>query len=392
MEKFHFYLPTEIVFGRGAELEVGKQAKQRGAKKALIVYGGKSAKESGLLGRIQKSLEAEGVAWAEWGGVRPNPWLSHAEAGVELAIREGADLMIGVGGGSAIDEAKAIAHGAANPGVKLWDIWTGKEPLTASLPVGAVLTIPAAGSETSDSAVLTNKEIGKKAGLGTPLNRPVFALMNPELAFSLPKFQIACGVADIMMHTMERYFIPDQSNRMTDEIAEGLLRTVIASGREALANPHSYEAMSELMWCGSLSHNGITGLGRDKDFSVHKLGHAIGVNFDSAHGATLTAVWGSWAEYVYQNDRARFCHFGEKVWSLAAGDLDETARAAIACTVDYFREIGMPVSIGELVGVQEDAALRDMAMDATGGDSIELSVIRKLKAEDVYQIYVGANH
>ena len=393
MQNFDFHLPTEIRFGKETEGLAGALVKKHGGTKALVVFGGKSAKASGLLERVETSLKEAGVSYAEWGGVEQNPRLSHAEAGVALAIQEKVDFILAVGGGSAIDEAKGIAHGTANPGTKLWDIWTGKEPLEKSLPVGVVLTISAAGSETSESAVLTNQEIGKKAGLGTPLNRPVFAIMNPELTFSLSKFQIACGIADIMMHTMERYFIPGQSNQMTDELAEGLLRTVIASGRTALLDSHDYNAMSELMWCGSLSHNGMTGLGRVKDFSVHALGHQMGARFDSVHGAALTTVWGSWAEYVYRNDIDRFAHFGEKVWGLSGEDKEAMARAAIACTVDYFREIGMPVSIGELgIGIQTEEALRAMAMDATKNDTVQLSVIRKLKAEDVYQIYKAANH
>lgn len=394
MQKFNFYLPTEILFGKGREDWTGTELKKYGAQKVLIVYGGNSAKKSGLLGRIRESLEDEEIAYVEWGGVQPNPRLKHAEDGVELAIRESADFILAVGGGSVIDTAKAISHGTANPGTNLWDIWIGKVRLTKSLPVGVVLTISAAGSETSDSAVLTNAEIGKKAGLSTPLNRPVFAIMNPELTYTLPKYQIACGIADIMMHTLERYFIPDQRNQMTDEIAEGLLRTVIANGRVAVKDSHDYDAMSEIMWCGSLSHNDLTGLGRSKDFSVHKLGHALGARFDVAHGASLTSVWGSWAEYVYRNDIDRFCHYGEKVWGLKTDEQkkEEAARQAIQCTVNYFKEIGMPTSLAELgIGMQEDAVLRELALDATKGDTVELSFIRRLKAEDVYQIFKMAN-
>lgn len=392
MEKFNYYVPTKIIFGKDTEFWTGTELRKSGAKKVLIVYGGKSAQESGLLDRIKKSLEEEKILYAEWGGVKPNPRLSHAEAGTELAIRENVDFVLAVGGGSVIDTAKAISHGAANAGTKLWDIWTGKARLEKSLPVGAVLTIAAAGSETSDSAVLTNTEIGKKAGLSTSFNRPVFAIMNPELTYTLPKYQIACGIADIMMHTLERYFIPDQKNQMTDEIAEGLLRTVIANGRTAVKNPRDYDAMSEIMWCGSLSHNDLTGLGRKKDFSVHKLGHALGARFDCAHGASLAAVWGAWAEYVYQNDIDRFCHYGEKVWGLCTEDKEQTARQAIRHTVDYFREIGMPTNLTELgIGVQEDAVLKELAMDATKEDTVALSFIRKLKAEDVYQIFKTAN-
>ena len=392
MENFKYYTPTKVVFGRGVENQVGELVKEQGCRKVLVHYGSGSVLRSGLLDRVESSLQQEGISWAEFGGVQPNPRLDHAEKGVELALREGIDFVLGVGGGSVIDTAKAIAHGAANPGVDLWDIWTKKFPLEKTLPVGTVLTIAAAGSETSDSAVLTNTRIGKKSGLGTQLNRPVFSIMNPELTYTLPKYQIACGIADIMMHTLERYFIPDQRNRMTDEIAEGLLRTVIESGRRAMEDSHDYDAMSELMWCGSLSHNGITGLGRQKDFSVHKLGHALGAKYDCAHGASLTAVWGAWAEYVYENDIDRFCHYGKSVWGINADNKKEAAEQAISRTVDYFREIGMPVSLGELTGIRTEQELREMSMDATQNDSVVLSVIRSLRAEDVYQIYRMANN
>lgn len=393
MQDFEMHLPTKVIFGKGTESRVGMEVKNYQCRKVMIVYGGGSVAKSGLLERVKQSLQQEGISYVEWGGVQPNPRLDHAERGAALAIREQVDFVLGVGGGSVIDTAKAIAHGTANPGEKLWDIWTRKAALTKSLPVGVVLTISAAGSEMSNSAVLTNMEIGKKSGLGTPFNRPVFAIMNPELTYTLPKYQIACGIADIMMHTLERYFIPNQRNRMTDEIAEGLLRTVTESGRIAVQDSHNYDAMSEIMWCGSLSHNDLTGLGRPKDFSVHKLGHALGAKFDCAHGATLTSVWGSWAEYVYRNDIDRFCHYGETVWGIRNGDKEETARLAIERTVDYFREIGMPVSLGELgIGIQPDEVLRKLAMEATQNDTVVLSIIRELHAEDVYRIFVMANH
>lgn len=393
MQNFIHYSPTEIVFGKETQHQVGKQVKKWGGTKVLIVYGGGSAVKSGLLDQVKASLSREGVAFEEWGGVQPNPRLSHAEAGCALAIESGVDFVLGVGGGSVIDTAKGIAHGTANAGTPLWDIWTGKVPLTRTLPVGVVLTISAAGSETSDSAVLTNEAIGKKAGINTDLNRPVFAIMNPELTYTLPGFQIACGVVDIMMHTLERYFIPKTSNRMTDEIAEGLLRTVIASGRAAMKNPADYDAMSEIMWCGSLSHNNLTGLGRAKDFSVHKMGHALGARFDKAHGATLSAVWESWAIYGYESDPERFCHYGKMIWGINMEDPKEAAKAAIARTVEYFRELGMPTCLSELgIGIQSEQVLRELALDATMNDTVVLSHLRRLKAEDVYQIYSMANH
>ena len=392
MQKFTYYAPTEVIFGRETEYEAGKLIKKNGGTKALIVYGGGSVVRSGLLDRVKSVLTETGIAYAEWGGVQPNPRLSHAQAGCEFAIAEKVDFILAVGGGSSIDTAKAIAHGAANPGTKLWDIWTKKVPLEKSLPVGVVLTISAAGSEMSDSAVLTNEEIGKKSGLSTVLNRPKFAIMNPELTYTLPKYQIACGIADIMMHTLERYFIPNQSNRMTDEIAEGLLRTVIDNGRAAVNDPTNYDAMSEIMWCGSLSHNDLTGLGRVKDFSVHKLGHALSAKFDVAHGASLAAVWGDWAKYVYENDLERFKHYGKAVWGIETDDPKQAAEEAIERTAAYFKEIGMPTSLSELgVGVLDDENLKSLALDATMGGTLELSHIRKLKAEDVYKIFCMAN-
>ena len=234
MDQFIQYTPTEVVFGKETENQAGAEVKKWGGTKVLVVYGGGSAKRSGLLDRVEASLAKEGLAFEELGGVKPNPRLALAEEGVKKAVEMQADFILAVGGGSSIDTAKAVAHGAANPAEALWDIWTKKVPLTKSLPVGAVLTIPAAGSEMSDSAVLTNEAIGKKAGINTPFNRCKFAIMNPELAATLPKYQIACGVTDIMMHTMERYFIPESQCEMTDEIAEGLLRTVIKNGPKVL--------------------------------------------------------------------------------------------------------------------------------------------------------------
>lgn len=392
MQNFRQYAPTEIVFGKNTELRAGREVKKWGGHKVMIVYGGKSASDSGLLERVEKSLAGEGLSFVEFGGVRPNPRLDYAKEGVMKAVETGVDFILAVGGGSTIDTGKAIAHGAANPQYDLWDIWTQKAVITKSLPIGCVLTIAAAGSEMSDSAVLTNEELGRKAGLGTDLNRPKFAIMNPELTYSLPKYQLGCGIVDIMMHTLERYFIPDQKNQMTDEIAEGLLRVTVENGRKAFADQTDYDAMSEIMWCGSLSHNNLTGLGREKDFSVHKLGHALGVKYDAAHGATLSAVWGAWAKYVFENDLERFAHYGEKVWNIHEEDVKTAAKLAIEKTVDFFREIGMPVSLRELAaGPVSDATLRELALNATMGGTITLSKIKELGTEDVYEIFKAAN-
>lgn len=390
MENFVQYAPTEVIFGKGTENQTGEEVKKWGGSRVLLVYGGGSAVRSGLIGRVEQSLTEAGIAYEEFGGVKPNPRLAFAEEGVQKALAFGADFILAVGGGSAIDTAKAIAHGTANPEEKLWDIWTRKVPLTRSLSVAAVLTIPAAGSEMSDSAVLTNEEIGKKAGINTPFNRCRFAVMNPELAATLPAYQVACGVTDIMMHTMERYFIPGIQCEMTDCIAEGLLRTVIRNGAKVYENPADYDAMAEVMWCGSLSHNNLTECGRGKDFSVHKLGHALSARYDVAHGASLAAVWGSWARYLYQDQAlGRFVQFAKNVWGISGEGKSEqeTALAGIEKTEEFFRNIGMPVSLSQL-GVQPGEQERmELSLDATMGDTVKLTRIRPLGAKEVNEIY-----
>ena len=368
MESFVYYAPTEVIFGRGAEEKTGKAVKKWGGTRVLLVYGGESAKKSGLLGKIQRELEEENIVWEGLGGVKPNPRLSLAEEGVKKALE-------------------------ANPDLDLWDIWTEKVPLTKSLPVGVVLTISAAGSEMSDSAVLTNEKIGRKKGLSTEFNRVKFAIMDPELTYTLPKYQVTCGIVDIMMHTLDRYFTHSKGNEMTDEIAQGLLRTVIRNGRKAFEDQRDYQAMSELMWCGSLSHNGITGLGAQKDFGPHKIGHELSAKYDVAHGASLSAVWEAWAEYVYMEEPERFAKYARTVWNIREEDPVQAARLGIKATVDYFRSLHMPVSIGELeIGVRPEEELEDMAARATGNDTFTVAKFKELHQKDILEILKKANH
>ena len=393
MHSFEQYMPTKIVFGKEAELKAGTLAKEWQAKKVLLVYGGGSVVRSGLLGRVEAVLKAEGIEVEELGGVKPNPRMSLAKEGVKKAINSGADLVMAVGGGSCIDTAKAIAIAAAKPGTDLEEFWSGKIPIEKALPVGVVLTIAAAGSEMSDSAVLTNEETGKKAGAHSDLVRPKFAMMNPELMYTLPKYQLTCGIVDIMMHTMERYFTPVDGNELTDEIAEGVLRTVIRNGLKAYEDQQNYDALSEIMWCGSISHNGITGLGRPKDFLCHKLGHQLGAKFDEAHGATLSAVWGSWARYVYHLDEARFANYGRKVWNIDEENDEKTAVAAIEKTEEFFRSLHMPTCLGDMkMGIQPDEVLKEMAGKATAGDTMKVGAFQKMGAKELYEIYKKANH
>ncbi len=389
MNDFKFYAPTEVSFGKNAEEKTGDVAKKYGSK-ALLVFGKSSVVKSGLLGRVEKSLDKAGILYKEYGGAKPNPTLAHAESGVKEAVAFGADMIIAVGGGSAIDTAKAIAHGTANPDKKLWDIWTKKVELTKSLPVGAVLTIAAAGSEMSDSAVLTNEEIGKKGGINTDFNRCRFAIMNPALGATLPKNQITAGVVDIMMHTMERYFIPGIKADITDEIAEGLLRAVIKNGAIVTKDPSDYDAMSEIFWASSLSHNNLTECGRGKDFSVHKLGHALSAKYDVTHGASLSAVWGSWARELYKDAVPRFARFARNVWRVDESDDTKAAEAGIDCTLEFFKSLDMPITLTELGVNPSDEDFRDLAMDATMQDTVKLSRIRPFDAADAERIYRAA--
>ncbi|MEG0190651.1 MAG: iron-containing alcohol dehydrogenase [Lachnospiraceae bacterium] len=392
MQGFVQYTPTKVVFGKETEQQVAKEIMEFGGSKVLIVYGGGSVVKSGLLDTVKTQLSKAGISYQEVGGVQPNPRLSLAEEGAKKGIAFGADFVLAIGGGSAIDTAKAIAHGVANPEYTIEDIWNKKITLTKSTPVGVILTIAAAGSETSDSAVLTNEKTGKKGGINTDFNRPKFAIMNPELTYTLPKYQIACGIVDIMMHTLERYFVKDLNNQLTDEIAEGLLRTVIANGMVAMENPTDYQAMSELMWCGSISHNGLTGLGGEKGFEVHKMGHVLGAKYDVAHGASLSTIWASWARYVYQTDASRFARYAHKVWGIQETDVESDALTGIQKTEDYFQSLEMPTSFATL-GIKElsEGELKDLGNQATANRTITISMFRPLDADDVYQIYKMAN-
>jgi alcohol dehydrogenase YqhD (iron-dependent ADH family) len=348
MQSFTLYSPTEVVFGRNTEKKTAQMVKKYGGSRVLVVYGGGSVVRSGLLNSVESSLADAGIMYESIGGVQPNPLLSLAKKAIEKAISFKADFILAVGGGSVIDTAKGIAHGVANPETDIWRFWLGEQEVKKSLPVGVILTISAAGSETSDSAVLTDDATMSKRGMTTDFNRPRFAIMNPELTFTLPPYQVSCGVVDIMMHTLDRYFTLTEGNELTDEFAEALLRVTIKNGTQAMKDSHDYEAMSEIMWSGSISHNGLTGLGAVTDFAPHQLGHELSGKFDVAHGASLSTVWGSWAEYSYKQKPARFVRFAEKVWGIKESDPETAARAAINATVSYFKSIGMPTCFTEL--------------------------------------------
>ena len=394
MQSFTYHCPTEIIFGRGAENAVAEKLRAFGASRVLILYGGGSAERSGLLSRIEKNLTSAGLAFLVLGGVRPNPRVSFVREAIREGLAADVNFILAVGGGSVIDSAKAVAHGIANPTTDIWDIWTHKAELTKTMPFGSVLTIPAAGSETSDSAVLTNEDTGRKVGLNTQLNRPVLAFMNPELAFSLPRAQIAAGASDIMMHSMERYFTSvRETNLFTDRVSEQLLLTVMESVRRLLVSRKDYDAMSELMWCGSVSHSGFTELGRRKDFSVHKLGHELSARYDATHAMTLTALWGAWARHVYKYDAARFAQFASAIFGVDAGTDEERARAGIRRMEEFFTEIDMPTSLAGLgIGTLSKGTIAEIASAATANDTIKLGDFHPLTSADVIAIYEMANH
>lgn len=389
MNNFEFYSPTKVYFGRNVEANVGAEIKAWGGTKVLVHFGGASAKKSGLLDRVENSLKAANVSYIMLGGVVPNPRLSLVHEGIELCRKEGVDFILAVGGGSVIDSAKAIALGVKYDG-DVWDIYDEVVEPKEALPTANILTLSAAGSETSSSTVITNENGFLKKGFSHNLNRPKFTMMNPELTYSLPSYQTACGIVDIMMHTLDRYFSPGGCNEMTDRIAENVLKTVIQFGKIAIQDPTNYDARSEVMWAGSLSHNDLTGLGRTGDWAPHQLEHELSGYYDVAHGAGLAAVWGAWARYVYKADVMRFARYGVNVWGLAMNyeNPEETALEAIKVTEQYFTSIGMPITITELVKKEvSDSIIQELAEKCTffGRRTIGgLVVLDKAKIADIY--------
>ena len=388
MFDFNYYAPTKVVFGRNAELKVADLIREFGGKKVLIHYGGGSVVRSGLLKRVTDALDAAGIAHVELGGAVPNPRLGLVYEGIELCKREGVDFLLGVGGGSAIDSAKAIGYGVANGG-DVWDFYEGKRKAEGCLPLGVVLTIAATGSEMSDSSVITKEDGLIKRGYSSDYGRAKFAIMNPELTMTLPDYQTACGCADIMMHTMERYFTGGGNMEITDSMAEALLRTVMANAEILVKDPKNYDARAEVMWAGSLSHNGLTGCGNDGgDWMTHKLEHELGGLYDVAHGAGLTAVWGSWARYVYKNCLTRFVRFAVNVMGVEpAGADEEIALRGIEALEDFFRRIHMPTNLRELGVDATDEDLALMAHKCAVGVGGAKGSARLLDEADMLSIY-----
>ena len=396
MINFDFFTPTKILFGAGRESEVGKQVASFGGHKVMIIYGKKGGhiETSGLLDRVHKSLSDAGLSYVDLNGVVPNPRLSLVKEGIRIGRAEGVDFLLPIGGGSVIDTAKGIGYGIAND-FEMEDLLYGRVKTDKNLPIGVVLTIAAAGSEMSSSMVLTIEDGMMKRSYGHDCARPKFAIMNPELTYSLPAYQTASGAADIMMHTMERYFTPtDTDTSLTDRIAEGLMVSVRDAAQAAVKEPENYEARATLMWAGSLSHNGLTGAGRVSDFGTHKIEHELGGMFDVAHGAGLAAIWGSWARYVYKTNPKRFAQFGEKVFGVNvsqntgadAAATDAAALAAITAWETWCHSIGMPTTLTELGIHPTDAQIEEMAEKCVFGRNGHIGFFKPLTKEDIAAI------
>ena len=388
MYHFKFYAPTKVVFGRNTEEQLTDLVREFGGKKLLIHYGGGSVIRSGLLQKVKDQLDSSGISYVSLGGAVPNPRLGLVYQGIELCRREGVDFILAVGGGSAIDSAKAIGYGAANEG-DVWDFYDHKRQASACLPVGVILTLAATGSEMSDSSVITREEGLVKRGYNSDLCRPRFAIMDPELTMTLPDYQTACGCTDIMMHTMERYFTNGGNMEITDALAEGLLRTVKENALILSRDPGNYDARAEVMWAGSLSHNGLTGCGSDGgDWASHKLEHEIGGLFDVAHGAGLAAIWGSWARYVYRDCLSRFRKFAVNVMGVAeTGSDEEIALKGIEAMEDFYRQIHMPTNLHELGIEPTEEQMADMAHKCAVGAGGSIGSARKLSEKDMLAIY-----
>ena len=390
MKDFNYYAPTEVVFGEQSEEQVAALVKKYGGTKVLVHYGGKSAERSGLLDKICGLLDKDGVAYVKLGGVVPNPRLSLAQKGIELCRQEGVDFILAIGGGSVIDSAKCIAYGVCMED-DVWNLYLGKvaAPKTM-LPVASVLTIPAAGSEMSEASVITNEDGDIKVGYSNNMSRPKFAIMNPRRTMTLPPYQTAAGVTDMMMHTMERYFTKDDDMDFTTDIAEAMLRSIKNAVFAVLKDPEDYRYRAQIMWGGSLMHNGLTGCGVADDWATHQLEHELSGMFDVTHGAGLAAIWPSWARYVMHENLRRFVRFAVNVMDVPNDftDPEGTALKGIEAMERFYHAIGMPINIKELIGKDiTDDEIKEMTRKCSRDYQRTCGCLKVLKAEDMEAIY-----
>ncbi len=390
MKDFNYYAPTEVAFGEHSEEQVAPLVKKYGGTKVLVHYGGQSAVRSGLLDKICGLLKEDGVSFVTLGGVVPNPRLSLVHKGIELCRNEGVDFILAIGGGSVIDSGKAIAMGVANPDEEVWNYYLGTAKPAKALPVASVLTIPAAGSEMSEATVVTNEDGDVKLGYSDDILRPKFAIMNPRRTFTLPPYQTAAGVTDMMMHTMERYFTKDDDMDLTTDLAEAVLRRMKTAVFAVLKNPEDYRQRAQIMWGGSVAHWGLTGCGISDDWATHQLEHELSGMFDVTHGAGLAAIWPSWARYVMHENLSRFVRFAVNVMDVPNDftDPEGTALKGIEAMERFYHAIGMPVNIHELIGrIVSDAEIKEMTRKCSRDYKATCGCLKVLHADDMEAIY-----
>ncbi len=382
MENFQFSMPTKIIFGKNTQKKIGPETRKH-TDKVLLHYGGGSIKKTGLYDEAVKSLKEHGIEITELSGVKPNPRLGLVKEGIEICRENGIDFILGIGGGSVLDSAKAIAVGVPYQG-DVWDFYTEKAVVKEALPVGGVLTIPAAGSEASDGSVITNEQNNYKRAVVTGLIRPVFAIMNPEFTYSLPPYQTSCGASDIIAHVIERYFTRVKDVDLTDRLCESVIKTMVKYVPVVLEEPEDYEARAEIMWAGTVAHNGLLSTGRTGDWGSHMIEHEISAIYDIAHGAGLSIVVPAWMKYVYRSDIERFAQFASRVWNAETDffNLEATALEGIEKLEQFYRRINLPTRLSDAkIGGEDFEAMAEKCLEFKKvGEYLEL------KKDDVINI------
>lgn len=385
MDNFSFHRPTEFIFGKNAELNAASMIKKYGGDKVLIHYGGGSIVRSGLLERVENSLKDSDINYILLGGAKPNPLDTLVYEGIELCKKENINFILAIGGGSAIDSAKAIAIGALYHG-DFWDLFDYKVTVKEALKVGTILTIPAAGSEASESTVITKSDKLYKRGLSSPLMVPVFSLLNPELNYTLPAYQTACGISDMMAHVMERYFTNSKNVEVSDRLCEAILLTIIKEAPIAIKDPTNYSARANLTWSGTIAHDGTCGVGREEDWATHMLEHELSALYDVAHGAGLSVMFPAWMKYVYETDIDRFVQFATRIWGVEEShDKRETALRGIKALEDFYVSLGLPINFEELGAKREDISKLVEVLNINSGGTI--GAFKVLNMDDATKIY-----
>jgi len=384
MDNFIFQNPTKIIFGKDAENEVGKEVSKY-SKKILLHYGGGSIVKTGLYDKVISSLKSEKIEYIELSGVKPNPRLSLVQEGIKICRDNDINFILAIGGGSVIDSSKAIAFGVLYDG-DVWDLFLGKAVVAKALPLGTILTIPAAGSESSTGCVITNEEGGYKRAVNSELIYPRFSILNPELAFTLPKYQVACGVTDILAHLMERYFTNTKNVELIDRLIESTMKTVINNIPIILKQNDNYDAWAEIMWSGTIAHNNLLNTGRVGDWASHDIEHELSGIYDVAHGAGLAVMFPAWMKYVYMQDVQRFAQFAVRVWNVdnSFWSAERTALEGIKKLQNFLKSIEMPSNLTEL-GINDDR-LEEMANKCTNSDTTTVGNFMKLSKTDVYNV------